>query len=40
MAYGTNPPVGICCGIGIGEVEKSQEDDKGLRGTAFFRARE
>ncbi|TKJ41058.1 hypothetical protein CEE37_05170 [candidate division LCP-89 bacterium B3_LCP] len=33
-------PVQIYCGMGIGEIEKSQDDDKGLRGSAFYRARE
>lgn len=33
-------PVSIYCGMGIGEVEKPAEGDSGLRGTAFYRARE
>lgn len=32
-------PVGIYCGIGVGEVENSYKGDLGLRGTAFYRAR-
>jgi len=33
-------PVSIYFGMGIGEVEKPAEGDSGLRGTAFYRARE
>lgn len=32
-------PVGIYCGIGIGEIEKPLKRDVGMRGTAFYRAR-
>jgi hypothetical protein len=33
-------PVQIYCGMGIGEVEITGKDATGLRGTAFYRARE
>jgi len=33
-------PVPIYCGLGIGEVEIASEGSVGLRGTAFYRARE
>lgn len=33
-------PVAVYCGMGIGEVEKPLQEDVGLRGTAFYRARE
>jgi hypothetical protein len=33
-------PVHVYFGLGIGVVEKTQSDDKGLRGSAFYRARE
>ncbi|MCD6453719.1 MAG: hypothetical protein J7L62_00255, partial [Candidatus Aminicenantes bacterium] len=34
-----NIPAGFYCGIGVGEVEKTKKD-VGMRGTAFYRARE
>jgi len=33
-------PVSLYCGLGIGEVEQASSGDSGLRGTAFYRARE
>ena len=33
-------PVPLYCGIGIGEVERLEDEDAGMRGTAFYRARE
>jgi hypothetical protein len=33
-------PVPFYCGIGVGEVEKTASSDGGLRGTAFYNARE
>lgn len=32
-------PVGIYCGIGIGDIEKPLSKDIGMRGSAFYRAR-
>ncbi len=36
----TNTPVSLYCGVGIGEVERLPEKEGGMRGTAFYRARE
>jgi hypothetical protein len=36
----SNLPVEIYCGIGVGDIERVNKNDKGLRGTAFYRARE
>ncbi len=33
-------PVGIYCGLGIGDIEKAINGDTGLRGSAFYRARD
>lgn len=33
-------PVPFYCGVGVGEVEQTASKDSGLRGTAFYRARE
>lgn len=33
-------PVPLYCGVGIGEVERLEDEDAGMRGTAFYRARE
>lgn len=32
-------PIDIYCGIGVGHVERPFEKDRGMRGTAFYRAR-
>jgi len=33
-------PIPLYCGVGIGEVERLANDDAGMRGTAFYRARD
>lgn len=40
VQVGASLPVGIYCGIGIGDVEKPLGGDVGMRGTAFYRARD
>ena len=36
----SNLPVEVYCGIGIGDIEKPNNKDTGMRGAAFYRARE
>ncbi|MCR4439661.1 MAG: SatD family protein [bacterium] len=33
-------PIPLYCGVGIGEVERLADDEAGMRGTAFYRARD
>ena len=39
VTFKSNLPVDFYCGIGIGDIERPLENEVGMRGTAFYRAR-
>jgi hypothetical protein len=39
VALKSKLPVNFYCGVGIGDIERPLEDEVGMRGTAFYRAR-